>query len=134
MKKLNLILFAWTALLLTACGNAGPSTEIDIALTDFQFSPNRFIVPAGTDITVTATHEGAVIHDFIIMRYGAEVGDMFDEQDRAGILWELAVEPNGSRTGVFTAPEQPGVYQILCGTPGHLQAGMIGELIVVAKE
>ncbi|MDL1944781.1 hypothetical protein FBQ99_20840, partial [Chloroflexi bacterium CFX2] len=31
----------------------------------------------------------------------------------------------------FTAPDQPGTYQIVCGMPGHLQAGMVGTLEVV---
>jgi uncharacterized cupredoxin-like copper-binding protein len=128
---LPLLLLAFS---LAACGNSGPSTAIKIALTDFQFTPNRFTIPAGAEITVTASHNGAVVHDFIIMQYGADIGDMFDEEDRAGILWELAVEPNGTRTAMFIAPDRPGIYQILCGTPGHLQAGMVGELTVVESK
>lgn len=132
MKKLPALpLILLLAVFLAACANSAPSTDIHIALTDFQFSPARFTVPAGAEITVTATHDGAVVHDFIIMNYGAEVGDKFDEDDRVNIYWELKVRPNGTETASFAAPVQPGVYQILCGTPGHLQAGMVGTLTVV---
>src|SRR3972149_5692992 len=131
MKKRSAFLLPLFVLLMTACGNSGPSTAISIALTDFQFLPNRFTVPAGAEITVQASHEGAVVHDIIVMKYDADVGDMFDEKDRANIYWELKVQPEGSEVAAFTAPAQPGVYQVLCGTPGHLQAGMVGELIVV---
>jgi uncharacterized cupredoxin-like copper-binding protein len=37
-------------------------------------------------------------------------------------------------TGIFTAPTDPGEYQIVCGTPGHFMSGMVGKLTVVAGE
>lgn len=134
MKKAKVLVLILLTVLVTACGNSGPSTEIGIRLTDFQFLPAHFTVAAGTEINITATHEGAVVHDFIIMNYGADVGHMFDEADRENIYWEMQTQPNGIETATFTAPAEPGVYQILCGTPGHLQAGMIGTLTVVAAQ
>jgi uncharacterized cupredoxin-like copper-binding protein len=131
-RTLALLIAGLAAVLLSGCADAGPSTTIDITLTDFQFTPNRFTVPAGAEIAVHASHEGAVVHDFLIMDRGADVADHFDESDRARVFWELRLEPNQTRSGTFTAPAEPGVYQIVCGTPGHVQAGMVGELIVVA--
>jgi uncharacterized cupredoxin-like copper-binding protein len=69
-------------------------------------------------------------HNFIIMKYATDAGDMFDELDQDNIFWEIDLQPGESETVRFTAPEQPGTYQIICGMPGHLQSGMIGKLTV----
>jgi uncharacterized cupredoxin-like copper-binding protein len=99
-------------------------------MTDFAFNPNEFTVPAGEEITLNVTHNGTMEHDFIIMKYATDAGEKFDEEDKANIYWEVALQPGDSETIVFTAPEQPGTYQVICGMPGHLQSGMIGKLIV----
>ncbi len=99
-------------------------------MTDFAFNPNEFTVPAGKEITLHVTHNGTMEHNFIIMKYATDAGDMFDEADKVNVFWEIDLQPGDSETVVFTAPEQPGTYQIICGMPGHLQSGMIGKLIV----
>ena len=135
MKKLiSLLLLTVFGLFASACGAAAPTTQIDITLSDFQFVPGQITVPAGTEIKVTATHTGAVVHDFLVMKLGTDVGHAFDESDRANVYWELKAEPGETKSGSFIAPLEPGVYQILCGTPGHLEAGMIGTLTVVAAQ
>jgi uncharacterized cupredoxin-like copper-binding protein len=131
MNKKSLILlmitFAWA---LAACGTSGPSTRISFTMTDFAFDPNEFTVPAGEEITLHVTHHGTMEHNFIIMNDSTDAGDMFDEEDKVNIFWEVTLQPGESETVVFTAPEQPGTYQVICGMPGHLQSGMIGKLIV----
>ena len=127
------LLFALTLLLiwaLTACGSSGPSTELSFTMTDFAFDPSEYTVPAGKDITLHVTHHGAMEHSFIIMKYGTDAGDMFDEDDQANVLWEVDLQPGETETVHFTAPDQPGTYQVICGMPGHLQSGMIGKLTV----
>ncbi len=121
------------ALCLTACGKSGPSTQIDISMTDFAFSPNEFTVPAGQAITLSAAHDGSVVHSFIIMKAGTDAGHKFDQEDQVNVYWTMEIQPGNSESAVFTAPSQPGEYQLLCGMPGHLEAGMIGKLIVVAQ-
>lgn len=120
-------------LALSACGGGGPSTELDVTMTDFQFIPNTFSVPAGQTITVNATNNGAVVHDLVIMNYGTDVGDKYDDEDTPNVFWKIELEPGDSTTTSFTAPEQPGEYQVICGTPGHIAAGMIARLTVVAR-
>jgi uncharacterized cupredoxin-like copper-binding protein len=120
-------------LLLTACGGANkPKDKIDVVMTDFMFNPSTFTIPAGQEITVKASNEGAVVHNFVIMKQGADVGDNFGPEDEENVIWRIEVQPNGEGSGTFTAPDQPGEYQLLCSTPGHYMAGMVGKIIVVA--
>jgi uncharacterized cupredoxin-like copper-binding protein len=131
MNRKTLVLFmlivVWT---LSGCGTSGPSTKLSFTMTDFAFDPNEFTVPAGKEITVHVTHHGTMEHSFIIMKYGTDASDMFDDEDKVNVFWEVDLQPGDSETVVFTAPEQSGRYQIICGMPGHLQSGMIGKLIV----
>jgi uncharacterized cupredoxin-like copper-binding protein len=73
------------------------------------------------------------VHDFIIMNQGVEVGQDFGEEDQPNVYWMAELEPGTSNTYTFTAPSQPGEYQVVCGTPGHYLAGMLAKLTVVAE-
>jgi uncharacterized cupredoxin-like copper-binding protein len=101
-------------------------------MTDFMFTPNEFTVPAGSEVTLDVNHDGVVTHSFIIMRYGENVGEHFNEEDLPNVYWQVEVQPGEKGVFVFTAPDQPGVYQLVCGMAGHVEAGMIGTLEVVA--
>ena len=84
MKKLHLPVVAILTflLVLTACGGAAaPSTAINVTMTDFQFSPNDFTVPAGQEITLNAANNGSVIHNFVIMKLGQSAGTSFGDED-----------------------------------------------------
>jgi uncharacterized cupredoxin-like copper-binding protein len=132
MKKLLTVLLLSLSFVLAACGAGGPSTKIDVAFTDFQFVPADFVIPAGQEITINARNSGAVVHEFVIMKLGATVGEDFGDEDEENIYWEIEVEAGGSATATFTAPSEPGEYQLVCGTAGHFIAGMVGSLTVVA--
>lgn len=123
-------------LILSACASgSAPVTSIKITLTEFSFVPNTFTVPAGQQIKIAATNSGAVAHDFMIMNHGQELTGhgMSGTDSHSGAYWALEQIPPGERVQAeFTAPDDPGEYQIACGVPGHLDAGMIGKLIVVA--
>jgi len=134
MKK-QLVIFSAVlglSLILTACGG-GTSTKIDVTMTDFQFDPMEFTVPAGQTITVNATNGGAVLHEFVVFKLGKDAGDKFGDEDEENIFWEVEVEPGDSVTETFVAPSQAGEYYVTCGIEGHLEAGMVGKLIVVAE-
>ena len=123
------------SLALASCGgSSAPTTTIDVTMTDFQFSPSAFTVPAGEQITLKSTNSGAVIHNFIIMNLGYNVGNEFDEEDLENVYWKLEIAPGGGTETNFTAPGEPGEYEIVCSTPGHVQAGMLGTLNVVEAE
>jgi plastocyanin len=133
-KKLLALLIMVLALALSACAKSGLSTKISFTMTDFAFNPNEFTVPVGKDITLNVTHNGTMEHSFIVMKYGTDAGEMFDEADKVNIYWEVDLQPGESETVLFTAPDQPGTYQIICGMAGHLQSGMVGKLIVTAEQ
>jgi uncharacterized cupredoxin-like copper-binding protein len=132
-KFLPITLVLVLALTLSACGNSGPSSRISFTMTDFAFTPNEFNVPAGEEITLKATHNGTMEHNFIVMKYGTDAGDMYDEEDKVNVFFEVDLQPGESKTVSFMAPEQPGTYQVICGMVGHLQSGMIGKLIVIEQ-
>jgi len=123
------------SLLLTSCGGAGgASKSINITMTDFQFQPNQFTVPAGQEITFTSANNGAVVHNFVIMKLGTSAGPMFDEEDVPNVYWEVELLPGADISTSFTAPTEPGDYEVVCRTEGHIASGMTGKLTVVAAE
>ena len=130
-------LFALSVLLilsivLTACGGGGAATKLNVTMTDFKYDPVENTVAAGKEITLNLKNDGAVLHEYVIMKHGLSAGDKFGPEDEDNIYWEVEVDPGKSTTATFTAPAELGDYEIVCGTEGHLVAGMKGKLTVVA--
>jgi len=136
MKKylIPVLLVLGLSFVLSACGGGGPSTTMDVTMTDFHFEPMDFTVPAGQTITVNATNNGAVEHEFVIFNKGLDAGEKFGPEDEDNIFWEVEVFPGETSTATFTAPTEPGEYYVTCGIEGHLEAGMTAKLTVVASE
>ena len=132
MKKLSFFaLLAVFTLILTACGGGQSKTKLDVTMTDFKFDVENYTVSAGKEITMNIKNEGAVIHEFVIMKPGLTIGDDFGPEDEDNIYWEVEAETGESKTVNFTAPADPGEYQVVCGTQGHFKAGMVTKLTVV---
>ena len=125
-----------SSLILSGCAASGaPATTIRVSMTDFAFLPSTVAVPAGEEIALTVTNNGAVAHSFAIMKLGHEISSQghFGATDRANVLWGLEpVSPGATSLSTFTAPAESGEYQIVCDIAGHFEAGMVGRLIVVA--
>ena len=134
MNKKYVLLSLVFAFVLASCGGSGPSTTIDVTLAEFTFTPNTFTSPAGQEITLNAQNNGAVVHEFVIMKLGESVGEDFGPEDEGNIFWQVEVDPGKNVSVKFTAPTEPGEYQVVCGTKGHYAAGMIGTLTVVADK
>jgi uncharacterized cupredoxin-like copper-binding protein len=131
MKRSAALLTALLLFAVSACQPGAPTTTINLEMTDFAFTPNQFTVQAGETITLNIEHHGIVVHEFILMKPGTSAGEHFDEEDLPNVYALAEVEPEHSQTFTFTAPSEPGEYQIVCGIAGHLEAGMTGTLIVV---
>ncbi len=135
-KTATLIVLTLSLVLsLAACGGAGkaavPSATINVALTEFKFMPDTFTVPAGQQITLNAKNNGTVVHNFVIMKLGASASTPWSDANVPNVYWQLQLEPGASQSTTFTAPSTPGDYQVVCSTPGHLEAGMTANLTVV---
>ena len=131
MKKLVILpLLLLTALMFSACGQ-GSSTELTVDMTEFMYSPTEYTIPAGQEITLTLVNNGAVVHEFVIMNFGKTATIPFSDDDEGNIYWEHEVEPGNTETVTFTAPSEPGEYEVVCGTAGHLENGMQAKLTVV---
>jgi plastocyanin len=119
--------------MLISCRGSKLPTAIDLAMSDYKFTPDTITIPAGEAITLHVTNKGFVSHKFVIFKLGTTAGESFGHEDEVNIYWFFEVLPGHSDTATFTAPSEPGEYFVTCGIQHHLEAGMIGKLIVVAE-
>ena len=129
------------AVLLTACGgSAKPATELTLDATDFAYSPLSISIPAGESVLLTLKNSGKLEHDFVIEKIEAQTeviqdsGSDAHHAHGAEANYDLHFSAQVGETSIiqFTVSE-PGTYQFFCSVAGHKEAGMIGELIVVAQ-
>jgi uncharacterized cupredoxin-like copper-binding protein len=121
-------------LVLPGCGGGGAeqaSTHLTVDMTEFAFSPRDYTVPVGAEITLDLSNNGAIEHNFVIMELGTEVTTPFNVDDEANVYWRITMPPGQETTTSFAAPSEPGEYQLICSTAGHVEAGMVGTLTVV---
>ena len=132
IKKVLPVLFT---LLLAACTSGQATTKITITVKEFAFDPNIITVTAGEPVELTFINEGAVEHDFAV-----EVIPVTDVSTSGGSDHHISGDhskyalhtstPAGETSTLTFTPTEPGTYKIICSVPGHLDAGMTGELIV----
>jgi uncharacterized cupredoxin-like copper-binding protein len=130
---LTLVVVLIGSISLTACGGGGPEavTTIDVHMTDHQFTPDEFTVPAGAEITINLKNSGTQPHEFQIMVLGATAeAEKVDENGNPTKYWGAVAYAGESKSFSFTAPPEPGTYVIRCSVPGHTKAGMVGTLQV----
>ena len=93
-------------------GTGGQATEATVDMIDIAFEPAQLSIPADTDVTITATNNGALPHTFTITDV-ADTGEV----------------PAGE-SGTVTVNLPAGEYEFICTVPGHADAGMVGTLTV----
>lgn len=129
MKRNLVVAMFVLALTLTACGSN--KVTLNVTATDTGYDSTTYTVPAGKEVLLNLTNNGVLQHEFAILKKGEHVTPPFGEKDEDKILWELdGVEAGKTKSGTFTAPTEPGEYDVICGIPGHIELGMIATLIV----
>jgi uncharacterized cupredoxin-like copper-binding protein len=98
-----------------ATGGGGEGGGTAVAMRDtMEFDPSSLTVTAGEEVSVDLTNEGAIEHNFSV--------------DDADV--DQTLNGGESESFTFTAPSDPGEYEIYCNVPGHREAGMVATLIV----
>lgn len=87
----------------------GEEVTFDVSMGDNFFEPNEFTVPAGATVTMNLTNDGTAIHN---MRFAGEDNEFNTGDDTVSDPDLFNAGDAGSIT--FTAPSEPGVYNILC--------------------
>jgi uncharacterized cupredoxin-like copper-binding protein len=129
MKKILITCTFVLALALSACGSK--TTVLNVTATDTGYDSQTYTVPAGGQVTLNLTNNGVIEHEFAILKLDEHVTPPFGEKDESKIFWELdGVAAGTSKSDTFTAPTEPGEYDVICGIPGHIELGMIAKLIV----
>ncbi|MFP5321008.1 MAG: multicopper oxidase domain-containing protein [Acidimicrobiia bacterium] len=91
---------------------AGEPLTLDVTLGDMFIEPSSITVPAGTDLTLAVTNDGAMPHDLALA-------------DGTGTPMLEPGERVEQHFGVMTA-----TTEAWCTVPGHREAGMILEIVV----
>ena len=109
MKRLASI-----ALLLSLCLAAcGVGNEITLKTDGMRFIADEVHVKAGQPVALRVVNQDGYAHAF----------------DLDAFAIHAPLPANTTYTATFT-PTQPGRYRFYCGAPGHVDAGMVGELVV----
>jgi uncharacterized cupredoxin-like copper-binding protein len=140
-RRFFFILFVLVALTLAACGGGGDEAReetIDVVMHDISFgesndnvaNPPVWTVTSGAEVTVEMDNQGALEHNWAIVKLGEELPDLFDEAQHADkLLFNSGRVVGGTQaTATFTAPD-PGEYVVICTVPGHYPS-MQGRLVV----
>jgi len=106
-----LLVAAFGAVLLSACTPAPQEIRVDAS--EFKFDPATLTVKVDQSVRVIVTNTGALEHTFTIADLGV------DEK-----------LPVGQTVTVEFTPAQSGTFELVCTTPGHKEAGMVGTLVV----
>ena len=132
MKKILLIVVF--ALTLTACNsNKDTPNVLNVSAGVQSYDSSTYKVSAGAEITVNFTNKGYVQHVFDILKKGEHITPPYQAADYKKIMWQIVAQPGETKSGTFTAPTEPGDYDIVCIVPGHIEAGMTATLVVKEK-
>lgn len=140
-RRMLFIPFVLAVLALAACGGGGDEAReetIDVVMHDIYFggsndnvaNPPMWTVTSGAEVTVEMDNQGALEHNWAIVKLGEELPELFDEaQHKDKLLFSTSRVMGGAQaTATFTAPE-PGEYVVICTVPGHYPS-MQGRLVV----
>lgn len=94
---------------------AAASTSFTVSMVDLKFIPPDFTIPPDTDVSVTATNDGVLQHNWTVLNTS----------------FATPTDDPG-KVSTITVNLPAGNYPVECTVPGHAAAGMIGTLTVAA--
>ena len=94
-------------------------------------NPPSWRVSAGADVLIKFENRGTLTHNWAIVKQGAQIPVPFEEgQSSETLLYHPGmVYGENQSTATFTAPLEPGEYQVICTVVGHYPT-MQGILVV----
>ena len=147
MKRVGfLVIVVIGALVLAACGGSDDTSDapetttgmINVVMHDIYFgesndnatNPPVWTVTSGAEVTINLDNQGALQHNWAIVKPGAEVPMPFDSAQHGDtLLYSTDVLEGGTTaSATFTAPEA-GEYLVVCTVAGHYPT-MQGKLVV----
>lgn len=146
MSKLRftiLPILVFALMFVAACGGgeeeaAPQAIELDVVQNDIYYgdsdtnasSPPTWTIPANNRFSVNMTNNGALEHNFAIVKAGETVPDVFNaDTDGDIILQESGLTAPGSTAPYSFAGLAPGEYTVICTVAGHYP-GMQGRIVV----
>ncbi len=104
---------------------------IHVTLFNWEFSPVASAVTSGEPIVVNLENPSSHPHTWALLTAGTQWTTWEDFDQEQILATTQGIPPDGTDTLQFTAPE-PGTYQVVCTVRGHIQRGMVAELVVEA--
>jgi uncharacterized cupredoxin-like copper-binding protein len=138
MKVAGIAILAVGPLFLGACSSQPLPQEIALTAKTMTYDPPVLEVTAGVPVELTFVNEGALEHDFSILKIPVELVSAADPmsaehemQMGAGVepVLHVAAGPSATNHLTFT-PTKPGTYEFFCTVAGHKDAGMAGTMFV----
>ncbi|MGH6617294.1 cupredoxin domain-containing protein [Sphingomonas sp.] len=106
----------------------GPATRIDIALSNFKFTPATVTLEHGQPYMLHITDTASGSHDLVAKAFfdGATVAS-----DDRRLISKGAISFEGGQTiDIHLVAPQPGTYEMHCSHFMHSAFGMTGKIIV----
>ncbi len=106
-------------------GVVDASTQVTVvvkAFDELHFEPRTIQVTAGSPTRIQLENVGSAAHALVVKT-----------PDGTRDWVHLHAPPGATESAVYQL-DKPGTYLILCTLPGHTEGGMVGELVVVAKQ
>lgn len=98
-----------------------PQATIRVHAGEYSFEPQRLELRAGVPTRIELENEGILEHSLIVRT-----------PDGKHDWIHLHAPVHGTDASTFEL-DRPGSYPVLCTIAGHTEAGMVGELIVIAR-
>ena len=117
----------------TSQGNDSSKATLNVTANMEDYDSSTYTVPAGAEVTVNFTSDSVVPHVFAILKKDEHITPPYQPTDDDKVMWSITAKPGETKSGTFTAPTEPGEYDIVCPIPGHIEFGMKATLVVKEK-